>query len=247
MGKIVEYFTLKSRVSSYDVGPERRIRPSVVLRLFQETAGRQLEQAGMGYEALRGHGMVFLLTGVGLRVRRMPAFTETVETTTWFCGTQGVRFLRGMRLTAGGETCVELGSHWVLAEPEGHRPLRPSAYPSPETMPPVAGDPMPVTLQKLKPALFSDQACPAAPRPVRWSDLDYNGHVNNAVYADILCDCFPGGYDGRTLAGLQIDYLAEALPGDIIEVRAKREGQTTLFEGRISSRPCFTARTESAF
>lgn len=242
MEKIVEYYSLEERVSSFYVGPGQVMRPSAVLRLLQEAAARQLEQAGLDYETLRGFGMVFLITDVAMRIRRMPRFMETARATTWFCGTRGVRFHRGMRLTVGDELCVELGSHWVLADPQTHRALRPSAFPRPGAMPLMVNDPLPVVPEKLKAGAFDENA-PAAPRAVRWSDLDYNEHLNNAVYADIVCDAFPGGFDAAALREMQISFLAEAHAGDCIGVRAARAAAGVyVFDGQVDARACFAAR-----
>jgi acyl-CoA thioester hydrolase len=67
------------------------------------------------------------------------------------------------------------------------------------------------------------------PIEVRWSDCDAFGHVNNAVYLTYLeqarfaywHEVLPDvPFPGMIIARVEIDYLAQAFPGDRLEVRA---------------------------
>ena len=64
---------------------------------------------------------------------------------------------------------------------------------------------------------------------VRWSDCDSFGHVNNAVYLTYLeqarlaywRDVLPDvPFPGLIIARIEIDFRAQAFPGDRLEVRA---------------------------
>jgi acyl-CoA thioester hydrolase len=64
---------------------------------------------------------------------------------------------------------------------------------------------------------------------VRWSDCDSFGHVNNAVYLTYLeqarlaywREVLPDiPFPGMIIARIEIDYRAQAFPGDRLDVRA---------------------------
>ena len=56
-------------------------------------------------------------------------------------------------------------------------------------------------------------------RQVKYSDLDSNSHVNNAVYADIVCDTLPLDWlVEREIKKFGIMYQKEALAGQVIEL-----------------------------
>lgn len=247
MVESVENYILPVRLTSFDIGATRKMKYSLILRLLQEAAGRQLEEAGLDYATLReSYGMVFLLVAAALRIHRLPAYGETVEAETWFCGVEGVKFARGLRIHAGGKVCVELGSHWVLVDPDSHHILRPSRFPKPEAMPVKPNDPLPVAIEKQRPgSLFGDKSAPdIGKRVVRYSDLDSNGHVNNAVYLDMLCDFFPDGFAGNAFSSIKIDFLGEAKENESIAIRACQEENRMQYEGRIGERLCFIASAE---
>ena len=50
-----------------------------------------------------------------------------------------------------------------------------------------------------------------------YSDLDYNGHMNNTRYPDMLCD-FTDGMTSREVVGFSLSYLQEAAFGKKLTV-----------------------------
>ena len=66
-------------------------------------------------------------------------------------------------------------------------------------------------------------------RRIVYSDLDYNMHMNNTRYADMLCDHM-SLEDIPKIKGMSLSYLHEAAFGDVIKIYAKKS------EGRYSFR-----------
>ena len=65
---------------------------------------------------------------------------------------------------------------------------------------------------------------------MRYSDTDVNGHVNNTRYADFACDAvelerLP---ENRFLAEMQIGYLAECRPGEVLDIQVGGQGDSRL-------------------
>ena len=232
---------MSAYVTNYEEGPSQKLKYSMILRYLQECAGRQMASEGMNYEMLRENGVVFLLTQAEVSIGSLPVGGETVTVETWVRGLRGAQYVRHMRMTGGRGVCAESESLWVAADPVRHRILRPSAFPFPELVRPFEGDR--VAVHKPKIDLPGDDAAgwEVFSRPVRWSDIDCNGHMNNAVYADLICDCFPGGLKGRELSYFTITYAGEAREGEQMEIRSARSGGYAVFKGRVDGRRCFEA------
>lgn len=228
-------YTMETRISSYEVGPNRRLRPSVALMLMQEAAGLHLECDGLSYERMRKSGVVFLLVREAVRAARWPGYGERVTVCTWFERTAGARFLRGFRFAdEAGKELLAAQSVWVIADPRSHRVLRPKEFPF---VLPEAGEGAPVEERRLR---LPEGAAPAGAREVRLSDIDCNGHMNNAIYADLLCDYFPGGLKNREFSAFQIDYEAETTQGERIELAAAPAPEGgALLAGAVEGRRCF--------
>ena len=59
-------------------------------------------------------------------------------------------------------------------------------------------------------------------RKMHYSDTDVNGHVNNTRYADFACDAVELDRlpENQFLTEMQIGYLAECRPGEILDLEA---------------------------
>ena len=89
-----------------------------------------LAQDGLTYEYMRSKGIVFLLVKLAIAVKRMPRCEENITVETWFERTEGAKFVRNMRfLSETGEILLEADTRWIIADPDTHRILRPSALP----------------------------------------------------------------------------------------------------------------------
>ena len=68
---------------------------------------------------------------------------------------------------------------------------------------------------------------------MRYSDTDMNGHVNNTRYADFACDAV--GMEclsqDRYLAEMQIGYLAECRPGEVLTIQTSGLGDSRFVRG----------------
>jgi acyl-ACP thioesterase len=231
-------YAMNTRISSYDVGPMRRLKPSSILMLIQETAGRHLECDGLSYEFMRDKGIVFLLVKEAIKVVDLPRCSDEITIETWFERTSGVQFLRGMSFCdAKGKTLLEALTYWIIANPDTHKILRPSSFPF--DMPSVESKGIDVCAQRIT---MPENTQNVGVRTVRYSDIDCNNHMNNAVYADLICDYFPGGLGQRELRSFQVNFEGEAVLGEEINIRTGvDETGTAVFEGTIGGRKCFEA------
>lgn len=71
---------------------------------------------------------------------------------------------------------------------------------------------------------------------VRRSDLDHNGHMNNARYGELLLDAVP---TDRIIRAFQIDFLHEAMRGETIAVHTRQNKNTLSVCGSIEHKPAF--------
>ncbi|MFU0832040.1 MAG: Acyl-ACP thioesterase [Oscillospiraceae bacterium] len=229
-------------VPVYDVGPDNRMKLGAVLRHVQETSEQHVELLHIGYEELlEKTGLVFFLICSRLRIFRLPSHREKIEVRTHPRGRGGVRFYRDYKFyDESGALLIDAMQVSVLADAATHRVRRPQAFVDLGIFPDFPVDPN----QKMVRAATPENLPYVGQRPVYRSDLDSNGHMNNAVYADILLDFLPGLPSEQPIRGLQIDYLTETAPGDILRIFAQREGKKTLMRGENSKGLSFEAHVQ---
>ena len=57
-------------------------------------------------------------------------------------------------------------------------------------------------------------------RTVRFSDLDYNGHMNNCKYLEWVADLLPSGFHkDRQVREITLSYLSEAREGEALALQ----------------------------
>jgi acyl-ACP thioesterase len=237
MADLVKEYAKALRVATYEVGAQCILRLSVLLRMCQDVSEQNLSLLGLGYEKMCADGLVFLLITNRAKIRRMPVHTEELVIKTHPRGVAGAQFYRDFIVYSGGEPIISVMQTSVAANAETHKILRPKEFLNYGIF---SGEKMPE--DERIPKLTVPEDLPlAGERKVRFSDLDYNNHLNNTVYADIVTDFLPGGAEGRQFEEVQINYLNESTLGDTLKIYAGERDGLILMKG-LNARGCgFTA------
>lgn len=239
----MEQYSLERTVPFPECDLKNLWKLSGILRQMQEIGALHLEALQMGFQKLWDEGYVFLLSKILLRIERRPAGGEELRVVTWPRPPKGAQFLRDISFySRDGREILRAQTAWMLADPHSHRICRPSEYPY---RIPYAD--MPYTDEAARMKCRAPEALrPVGEREVRYSDLDTNGHVNNAVYGDILCDFLPfEEISSRELAVFKIHYAREARWGDRIRLFLGENGSEGRYLlGESGGEKCFEAEVE---
>lgn len=214
MAQSYKYTTL---IDSRDVDGRGQCRASALLGHMQEAATQAAENGGFGREIIMGrHNGFWMLTRMWYRINRPLHWNESLTVHTWHRGAKGAVSYRDYDLYVGEEYVGEGVSAWVLADADTHRLIRLSSV---TEMAETHGGELrkTITLNKLK---SPEEVEEIDRRMMRYSDTDINGHVNNTRYADFACDALRMDQlpEGRFLAEMQIGYLGECYPGEVLKI-----------------------------
>jgi acyl-ACP thioesterase len=162
---------------------------------------------------LQDFGVAWILMRLKIDVIRMPVLFEEITVETWPQEPKTL-FERDYILRDGaGNALVNAVSVWILMDMEKREIKRERLF--------DYGD-IPILKEraidrkpgKLKPF---DAPKPAYGKEIRYSDADYNGHINNAKYADYIMDCFDADFlKTHEVKALSINYINEILIGDTL-------------------------------
>ncbi len=217
--ELINEYCREVRVASYEVGAQRLLKLSVLMRMCQETSEQHVDLVGLSYEKMYEDGIVFLLITNRARIRRMPVHNEQITIKTHPRGVNGAQFYRDFLFYSGEEKIIDVMQTSVIADPVTHKVMRPRKFLdygifSGEKVGPedCVGK---ITVPEDLPLVGE--------RPIRYSALDYNRHLNNTIYGDILTDFLPGGAQGNKYAEVQINYVNESAQGDVLKIYAAKE------------------------
>ena len=206
-----------------------------IFDIFQEAAISHAEILGVGREAMKQSGHVWILSRLSVFMKSRPKYGEKIITRTWPRSTNKLFAIRDYDIHLKGDisgseddplsdkAIVRGRSAWLIVDIEKRRPLRPQiaadSLPVNENMNalpgenPLGNDPPP----SLQARDFS--AAEPSLRRSLYSDIDYNGHVNNTRYIQWIQDILkPEVLEKAGEIRLDINYLAEILYGETISL-----------------------------
>ena len=229
-------------IDSRDVDGFGNCKASALLGHLQEAATQAAEHGGFGRDVLMEKYRGFwMMSRVWVTMERPLHWSEKILIHTWHRGGRGAVSYRDYNIYCGDRLVGEGVSSWVLTNWDTHQLMRLRTV---TEMAETDGGKLckEKTLSKIKlPGVLDQEQI----RPMRYSDTDINGHVNNTRYADFACDAI----DMHLLSGdsflseMQIDYLAECYPGDVLTLRAGQHENAHFVTGHDrEGRPCFEAR-----
>jgi acyl-ACP thioesterase len=193
-----------------------RVTPAAVFEYFQEAAINHAEDLGVGREALGALRQGWVLSRMSVVVAERPRWRDTVTVRSWPRGADRLFAVRDYDICGSGGSVAARGrAGWLVLDLDRRRPLRPQAMV--DRLPPNDGrDALtgsPVGLEA-RPGLTR-----VGERTARYSDLDYNGHMNNTRYISWLQDLAePDLLENAGRFRLDINYLAEVKHGEPVEL-----------------------------
>lgn len=205
----------------HDTDACRVLRPSAMLTYFEETADLHVRSVGKSLDAMRDENKVgFILSRMSILFRRPVVADVALTVETWTCEGKGFSTERDFRALEGNEVVAESTSMWALVDVESRRPVKIANAPFEfRHEPPLALDvPIRVSIPK---DLSLEKV---GERRIAYSDIDYNMHMNNTRYPDMLCDFMPD-MAGKRMSRVTMSFVREAALGRTLDVyRAERNG-----------------------
>ncbi len=233
-------YTIHTTVDGSLCDEKGRMRPSYILRIAQEISGQHCDSLGLGRADLLKKDMLFLLAKLKLTVKRTPKENESLTVTTRPFSPVRFAYPRFTDIYGeNGDELVHLDSRWILVDTASFRILRevPDFLDIFPDLPKEAGDfrvPRRADYEKLYDL------------PVRYSMIDKNGHMNNAVYADVITDAVGEKIRaGGDISSMIIAYHKEVMFGQILCLELSSEGGTDCIRGMLpDGTPCFESLVE---
>lgn len=223
----------------HDTDAARKVSPGGVLMFMQETANRQFEAAGLSLDALHENkGQAFMLSRIAFDLLSPLYAYDKIKVETFTCASHGVLFRRGFRVFRGEETVARGTSHWALVRLSDRSLI--AVADSPATA--FTDEPEEKTETPLRFRIGGDLRFETVgERRVTYADTDFNFHMNNTKYPNMLCDFLPDPLH-TTVRGMSLFYCREAAFGDTVVVeRADAGGGVYCFRTKKGDAVCLEA------
>lgn len=189
------------------------VRPSQQLVYMQEMAFRHLDSVGRNLDTLRDErGLAFILTRLTLRFYAPMRPAERITASTWVCEGKGLNFPRCFRLQKEDGTFAAEGvSSWLLLDLNTRLPVRAKDFDY------GFGAEAPLDFATPRRFVLPEHMVEVGTRRIVYSDIDYNGHMNNTRYPDMICDYLPESAVPR-IHTMHLEFAKEAKYGATLRV-----------------------------
>ena len=211
-----------------------RLKPAAILYFAQEAASGHCQLLKLDWETLAGRGLFWAVIRQRVQINRLPARGETVTVETWPMPTTRSAFPRAtVAYDEKGEVLFRVIGLWVLMNPRTRAMVLPGK----------SGISLDGTLRGAELAapgsILPQPLCNTVCRPVGFTELDRNGHMNNTYYMNWLCDLLPSDFhEAHPIREFTICYHNEARENQAISL------DWQLLDGPVLQVDAHSARTD---
>jgi len=189
-----------------------------LLKFSSDGAVEDYNQRGMSRDVLTENNYAILVSRVAYRFHRMPRENEAFVLKTWEEKPEPLQLVRAYEFESmSGEKLISGLSSWVVVNPENHR-IVPSKNFTMRFAPDTQKEHDCLKYGKIQHpedmTLFDE-------RIIKYSDLDGNGHTNNARYGAFVADALPEAYRHIAFTDFRLNYAKEAKLGEKVQVFGK--------------------------
>ena len=215
-------YSRKIRVRPSDVSMDGRLKLRSLLDYFQNTAGLAVENIEGSTTELLSRGYAWVLARYEIDFfDRLPSLDEEFTLSTYHDPSHGYNTLRVFHVSKNDAEIVRAKSSWLLVDVKTGRAVKAASH-----LPEISnGDTSAITPE------FAE--IPEVPEiksakkiPVKWHDLDYNGHVNNAVYFGWIFDELE---QDAVLRKISASFRSGAKLGEVITLESGIAGGAVIF------------------
>ena len=218
-------YTENFKIKWHDTDAQRHVRPSEILVYMQETANLHLENMGPSLDALRDDKhLAFILSKIKLVFHAPLHAYDEIRVRTWTCDSRGFTFNRCFDIHRGDELIAEAISFWALVDISEKKLVRCEGFDL--GIEPDAPLDIQVPRRIKQP---TGELKTLGTREIRYSDIDYNMHMNNTKYPNMLCDFMPIE-KVADIREMTLEFLHEYTLADTLTVQGAVEGDRYYFK-----------------
>ncbi len=235
-------YTQNFHIPCYNTDMSWRLRPAAFMDLAQEAANLHATRLGFGYDEMIESKSAWVLSRMRVVFEDTPKWRDEVSFTTWHKGLDRLFFLRDFLMTdKEGNPKIKATTSWLVINLETRRLVRDPKLLDEGTIcsDNVLENPADkvVMPKDVEPQLIVEHV-------VGYSDLDMNGHANNARYMQWAMDAV--NYEISSVKPIKeftINFNHEVKPQETVSIYKAiveaEDGRHVFVEGKVGEQSSF--------
>lgn len=226
-------FTQEYTIRWHDTNANREITPSAILTFMQETTNMHIQTMYPNLEYIRDElHQAFILTKIYMRFYHTAHAYDKITVETWTgVESRGFTFYRSFTIKKDDIVIADALTTWCLIDTQDHKLLPVSKFENNFVDEESLSVDMP---RKIKFPIKKEFEF-IGDRKIVYSDIDYNKHMNNTHYPNMLVDFLPSPEKHRVKA-LMISFIKGAIYNDTIKIHRVEEDNTFYFKALTSEK-----------
>jgi len=208
-------YSEKFTVKTYEVDFLRRITPFAILGYMQEVATNHAFTLGLGYEESYKNNFIWVLRSAKFEFKSIPLLKDKIEVYTWPVGVSGLKAMRRFEFRMDDKVIGSGYNYWLMIDIIKNKPVIADYFNlKMKDIPIYKNDSF-----KLRKIICPKETLFSYDKIIMNSDIDWNRHVNNVKYADIIFNAIPINIiENYNIISFHIDYIKECRLNDLIHV-----------------------------
>ena len=214
----MDAYTRQFRVRYSETGSDGLLKPVQVFQYFQDAASEHAYEMGVSGLHLRPRNLAWVILQYRVKFLGYPRWNQTVYLKTWRHAERNLYEIRSYEIRdEQGQLLTEGKSVWVMIDAGKKKPVR------------LKNNMPPGLMTGAEQVENSYAELPALSRPefeqifrIRRRDLDFNGHVNNAVFIEWALETVPELVVLNLLPlEIEANFLGDVGYGDTVKSQAQ--------------------------
>lgn len=226
-------------VPCYQTDRQGLLKPSGFMDMAQEIAYWAAEAMGFGYDSLHIHHTAWVMTRLHIQFLKPVCWRDGVTLFTWHKGYSGISFFRDFLMrNAAGETAIAATSSWVVIDERSRRMVKPEELL--QLM--QVEQPDHAIVEPAPKIILPKEMEPAGEHTVSCTEIDINGHTNNACYVVWAIGCLPAEATLQPVKDLYVNFNKETTEGECVQLYRHHHDSNWVVEGRLDGKTCFSVK-----
>ena len=216
------------RINEVDLHQQMTL--SGLLQLMQEVAWNNAEYLDASVYELQKRGITWVMTRLKLEIFAYPQHRQQIQVETWPAGSQRSFVYRDYRVYDMEENLMaQATSTWLVFDIEARRMTQIADFLVEKVVPPADRIPLERASGRIK---SPKPEATGTNIPVRWHDLDPNGHVNNSRYLQWVLEGLPEMLkQSRQVKEIDLQIRSECGLGETVRSVAEEKAADTYVHG----------------
>ncbi len=212
-------------IKSYHTDMHAELSLHQLFLYLQECAWANAQTNGFGFDFVEKNQALWVLNRVLLRIQKYPKWQEKIHIRTWPSGHETMQAYRDFQVKIGKEIFGQVISSWLVLDKNNRRPRKIADLGFSNNNYLIER----ALRQNPDKIVFPEKSDFVVARKVHFSDIDVNGHVNNATYVRWATDALFQNHKKQVIE-FEINFIRELVLNDMFSVFIAEDAQNTYVE-----------------